>query len=343
MTELSKVFKQEEYAHIKGKDLEGVKLYIIYEKYDGYYFKIGINSRDDIDEGVHKFKSDFYFCQLSDIFNNITNGRSENLEYIREVTLEDDWDIVPVGSGKFRSTKITLSEQQLLKDFLTYDICKFNLEHNGKLLKYVLEAFNSGLLKKEFINKENLKELYYVAIKNNGQALEFIPEFEKIDDFYKIAVMNSGFALQHVPAELRTYELCKASVTNDGYSLEYVPKDLIDELLCKLAVKSNSYYALRNVPKCFLNDDLYKLAVENDGRALCEIPYDLRTEELCMIAIKNNGLALQSVPHQIKSMHMCLIAFNQYPETFMSFPEEILYEIIKAKADDYIKNESQKN
>ena len=55
------------------------------------------------------------------------------------------------------------------------------------------------------------------------------------------AVKQDGYALQYVPDELKTEAVVLAAVERDGYALQYVPTKLKTEAVVLAAVKSNGY------------------------------------------------------------------------------------------------------
>jgi hypothetical protein len=102
---------------------------------------------------------------------------------------------------------------------------------------------------REYCGKLETAEQCLEAVKQNGYALEYVPDEFKTAEMYLEAVkQDSRYTLQYVPDELKTAELCLIAVKEDGMALESVPSKLKTAELCLEAVKRNDA-ALQFVPK----------------------------------------------------------------------------------------------
>ena len=94
-------------------------------------------------------------------------------------------------------------------------ICKFIVEQNGYLLRYV---------------KKQTDEICKLTVQENGMTLRHVKV--QTDEICKLAVQQDAYALEYV--ENQTEEICKFAVQQDAYALEYVENQT--EEICKLAV-----------------------------------------------------------------------------------------------------------
>jgi uncharacterized protein (TIGR02145 family) len=86
-------------------------------------------------------------------------------------------------------------------------------------------------------NENEEYEKYLEEVKENGLALENVPEALKTAEMCMAAVENEGLALGDVPEALKTAEMCMAAVKNDGLALDFAPEALKTLELCIAAVK----------------------------------------------------------------------------------------------------------
>ena len=164
-----------------------------------------------------------------------------------------------------------------------------------------------------WLDKNGLSyEICLEAVKQNGDALRYVPEELKTSEICLAAVEQDGWALLYVPEDLKTSEICLTAVKQDGMALEHVPKDLKTPEICLAAVKQNGM-ALRYVPKDFRTPEICLAAVKQDGWALRYVPKDLKTEEIYLAAVKHDSWvlrrwALEYVPEELKTRIQSLIA-----------------------------------
>ncbi len=77
------------------------------------------------------------------------------------------------------------------------------------------------------------------AVKQNGEALYYVPEHLKTERICLEAVKQNGYALQFVPEHLITEQVCLEAVKQNEWSIRYVPEHLVTEEMC-LAYKKRS-------------------------------------------------------------------------------------------------------
>lgn len=184
---------------VKGKQLKDILLYKItnfQENHNEFQYKTGVN----IDEEKFRPEGDcmgskatpfrgggLYFCQLIDILRWINYGNIIGY-YIRKVKLEEDEPIY-IEEHKFKAHKIILEEREILKDFITKELCYMillNNKNNGELLKYIPEHI------KESITKEILEYILKNDIKNKSQIEDYINKnrYTKKNHIKKIYTKN---------------------------------------------------------------------------------------------------------------------------------------------------------
>jgi hypothetical protein len=135
------------------------------------------------------------------------------------------------------------------------------LEYQTKEL-YELAVQNNGLAIMFVPEKYRTKELCKMAIKKNIYAIEWIPEEYQTKELYELAVQQNGKALSHVPDEFKTKELCKLAVKQNGNNLRFVPDELKSELQHYLQETSfelpiNKYYeTFREIKTLFSEKDV---------------------------------------------------------------------------------------
>ncbi|RLC08767.1 MAG: hypothetical protein DRI57_23405, partial [Deltaproteobacteria bacterium] len=74
---------------------------------------------------------------------------------------------------------------------------------------------------------------------DSKKCKKWINQFSNSNEFIeicKLAVTQNGNSIEYVPDSLKTEEICKLAVTQNGYSIKYVPDSLKTEEICKLAV-----------------------------------------------------------------------------------------------------------
>jgi len=97
-------------------------------------------------------------------------------------------------------------------------------------------------------NVRGYDKLCLQAVRQNGDALQYVPENLRTPELCFEAVRQYGYELRFVPQELRTPELCLAAVRQYGDALEYVPENLKTFEICLAAVRQYGT-ALEYVPE----------------------------------------------------------------------------------------------
>ena len=150
------------------------------------------------------------------------------------------------------------------------------------------------------LDKTNYKN--WIWLDKNGLSYEICLE----------AVKQDVDALRYVPEELKTPEICLEAVKRDGGALDLVPEELKTPEICLEAVKRDGG-ALQFVPKAFRTPEICLAAVKQDGWALRYVPKDLRTEEIYLAAVKHDSWVLRRwalglVPENLKTRIQSSIA-----------------------------------
>ena len=168
--------------------------------------------------------------------------------------------------------------------------------------------------------KEDFRKICLAAVKQNGYALQYVPEKLKDREICLAALQNGG-ELEYIPEKLKDREMYLAALKQNGGELEYIPEKLKDREICLAAVKQNGY-ALQYVPGKLKDREICLAAVKQNGYALQYVPEKLKDREICLAAVKRNGYALQSVPEKLKDREICLAAVKQDPFAIKHVPEE---------------------
>jgi hypothetical protein len=195
------------------------------------------------------------------------------------------------------------------KQYRTKELYEIAIKQDGLNLMYVPEQLRT-------------KELCELAIQNNGEALYYVPDEFKTKELCELAVRNNGMALGDIPEQYRTKELCELAIRQDGYALKYILDEFKTEELYKLAIKNNGL-ALQYVPEYLKTEELYKSLVQHDGHALRFFPRELKTIELCEIAIKQSG-CLCHVPYKYRTKELCELAVKQNGFALDYVPKELI-------------------
>jgi hypothetical protein len=198
----------------------------------------------------------------------------------------------------------------------------------------ILEPICLWLNDFQLIPKEyETKELYELAVKQNGEALKWVPKEHRTKELCELAVKQNGDSLYYIPKHLITEELCKIAVQQNGLALYYIPDEYITKEMCKIAVEKNGM-ALWHVLDEYKTKKICELAVQQNGEALQYIPVENKTFKLCKLAIKSNGKALRFVPKKYKTKGLCLEAIKNNGKVLQWVPEEY-----KKELQHYVKNE----
>jgi len=137
----------------------------------------------------------------------------------------------------------------------------------------------NGLLLKYLINPSY--EMCLDAIKDNIEALEYIPNNLLTDNLLKYALSLNGLALKCVKQQ--TEIMCINAVNNNAMAIKYVDNEFLTEELCITAIKSN-YKAFGEI----INPSF----------------------ELCLMAVKINPKTINYIKDLNLNKCFCLCAMN---------------------------------
>lgn len=132
----------------------------------------------------------------------------------------------------------------------------------------------------------NTEELCLIAIKKTPHALKHI--VHKTRNLYIEAVKNRGQALEYIPVPYRDSTICYEAVKSYGNALCWVPDSLKTEELFSLAINNAVGVVLHLIPS---EDKTYELclkAVNKNAHSLKHVPEELQTPEMCLIALQSH-------------------------------------------------------
>ena len=247
--------------------------------------------------------------------------------YMIQFIFETFGDIIQIND-KYEIYKLAIKENcNILKYISNIDnynndieLCKTLITVNGLSLKYIEKqtfelchlAVKQNGNSLEFVKPELMtKELCHLAVQQNGDALEFVKPELITKEMCKLAFQQNGLSLRFVKNhELTTKELCHLAVQQNGDALEFVKPELMTKEMCKLAVQQNGL-SLRFVIPELITDEIYKLAVQQNGLSLRHVKPELMTDEICKLAVQQNGLSLYRVKPELITDEICKLAVQQ--------------------------------
>ena len=154
----------------------------------------------------------------------------------------------------------------------TFMMCMTLVEYNGILLNKI-----------KFKNDAICK----AAVRQNCNALGYVPTELQSDEICMIAVTLNGMALRHVINQ--TKEICIAAVTQNGFALHLVTNQT--EAICIAAV-TNQTDAISIAAVTNQTDAICIAAVTQNSFALHQLVINQR-EAICIAAVTQNGLPLR--------------------------------------------------
>jgi hypothetical protein len=274
-------------------------------------------------------QSNVYICYIS---NDIEEQESEFSDADNDHAYNLEWQFNKFPALRPILEKIKIDPNDLQVNMLlaktdeeTLNIALNAVKQNANALYYVPDRLKTP-------------ELCLLAVKLNGYALHHVPDELKTPEMCMIAVKHYGDALEAVPDELKTPEMCMISVNKNGYALEDVPKELKTPELCLIAVKRNGG-ALEMVPDEYKTYELCLIAVKNNA-GLHHVPDELITPDIYLAAVKNNAWTLLDVPDEYKTPEMCLAAVKQDVRLIRHVPDELKDTVIKQLRNNNAVNES---
>jgi hypothetical protein len=204
------------------------------------------------------------------------------------------------------------SFQYIPDEYRTYELCK-------KAMELAIENKTPISFKylKTILNKYKTKELYELAVKNDGETLFLIPEEYKTQKLYNLAIRNNIDILFGIPEEYKTKEFYINMLSSSSKSIQLM--DLLPEKL--------------------QTEEMFSIAIEQNGNNLQYIPKELITKKLCDLAFKNKKSGLEYIPEKYITKKQCLDAINKYPHFLSyiyhySFKNDIYDTIIKHRPSD---------
>ena len=129
--------------------------------------------------------------------------------------------------------KIWINDKKNPDDYVN----KYEYANAGFKIDQINVVDDSILVKmwvEEFAKSEEFYQICEIACRQDGYALQFVPEKLHTKELYEMACERNGWALQYVPKEFRTEKLCEIACKQNGYALRYVPEEFRTKKLCKI-------------------------------------------------------------------------------------------------------------
>jgi hypothetical protein len=140
----------------------------------------------------------------------------------------------------------------------TIEMCKIACFYNGWNIVHTPLEFK--------------KDIYGIAVKNNGMSILLIPDDILTEELILAACMNTMEAFIYIPDKLKTEKLCIVLAQWSGLLYKYLPLSLQTHDFRLKVVKVNGL-AIRHIPKNLRNIDLYVEAYKQNPEVIKEIPY----------------------------------------------------------------------
>lgn len=226
---------------------------------------------------------------------------------------------------------------------------------------HVNNEFEKTIIDKERITDDELKALYFAAVKNEGLNLQYVPNeqrtFElclvaikqdvcafqyvpqkiKTSEFCIIAFQQCGYAdwsaLEFVPEELKTPELCRIAIQQSGCALEFVPDELKTPELCFMAVRASCYpyseYGF--VPSEYFKSPEFCYSIVQMDNWDPRAGIGVWTTELCIEAVRENAWeSLPFIPNSFKTLELGLAAVRAQPYAIVLLPRDLRAQVNEA-------------
>ena len=188
---------------------------------------------------------------------------------------------------------------------ITQEICELAVKQNGMALEFIPEQYIT-------------RKLCQLAIEQNGNAINLIPNDMLDEHLFFIASKTNKNILIYTPKEYRTKKFCEYAIDNKNVFYN-IPKEYINYELCKKSILKNAI-SIKYIPKEYRTKELCELAIKQDGSALRYIPKKYRTKELYELAINSSPYALQYIPQTYYSEKLFLKSINNYPNSLKTMP-----------------------
>jgi hypothetical protein len=214
------------------------------------------------------------------------------------------------------------------KRLITYELCEIAVKQNGLALEYVPEKIFANA------RKQWIVALYASAVKSNGLALEFVPGAYITATMVEQAVQYYYIYRNNTPEQLEKAKKQGAELHEwKKYPIAFVPKALLSADVIKKAV-SYSPFCLKDVDNRRITKELAYLAVKTNGLSIKHIPERLITAELAVFAAESAPLSIQYIPKDFITQEMCDSCIRADYVTFAYLPEEYVTEEMCLKAAD---------
>ena len=241
--------------------------------------------------------------------------------------LEEKYNLIPKSKVDYlyeHPSSTTLSK--IPKAFQTYEMLMFVCKHDGYALKYA---------SKKLITPE----LCEVSVKQNGNALEYIPSFifDIVDDswviqMFEYAVESNGCSLKYIPEEFINEELVikaiKSKETKDWdeyeYPILYVPKKYRSHDINVLSVTC-SPLSIKNISHMRSDyKELAKIAVGKEGKSIEYIQKNYRSKDLFYLALQSYVFTIKYMPRKYITKELSQKCFERNELTFCYIPVEYI-------------------
>lgn len=230
------------------------------------------------------------------------------------------------------------------KEFITKELLEMSIDRSrvGDAANYI---YPDAL---KYIPIEyRTQSLCLRAVKIHGSNLEFCQL--KTARLCKAAVRNNGLAIQFVPDELLNSKLCQDAVENNYQALYYIKDEFKTTEMCLMALRAHAVLLKKSpdmkiydevnrvtmdvwdwiperlhseemvsIPGCQLSKlklkqtrELCLISVTTQGRNLEHVNPEFRTPEVRFAAVNQNGLALQFVPRGDQTKSLCMLAVEE--------------------------------
>ena len=194
--------------------------------------------------------------------------------------------------------------------------------------------------------EKQIDQIIKVAVKRDGNSLQYMPIEKQTDEIIKLAVQNYGDELQYVHTRKGYLESAfDRTVQSHTETLELacrltVPIEKLSDEIIKLAIRKNDehivlrYFRLSEEQisrlKNEIEDEIFMLAVQNNYKALQYIPIEKLSDKICKLAVGNNSKALRYVPIDKMSIEIIKLALKNNGYVIIHVPiEKMSEEIIK--------------
>lgn len=170
---------------------------------------------------------------------------------------------------------------------------------------------DNGLLLRSFDDGDKTEEMCLAAVRQCGDALEYVPEHLKTIQVCLAAVSNNGTSLKYVPDHLKIYEICLAAINNYGCSIVYVPKEIITQEMCLCAASNSEVLSCDGgriydyIPEGFKTKEFYLEAAKYSIRDIIFVDKDKFSEyewaTLILSNYSNYDYICERLPREIRN------------------------------------------